>query len=287
MNDTYPVISVIMPCYNQAQYLHDALLSLIAQDYPHWECIIVNDESPDNTEEVALQWVNKDKRIKYFYKENSGVCDTRNCAVEQAVGEYILPLDADDKLGAQYLSQAMAVFRQNRNVKLVYSDAILFGERNEKIIYKEFDFEKMLTENLISNSAIFRKSDFIESGGYNPNMVYGIEDWDFYLSLIKPSDIVIKLNAFHCYYRTKGDSRSIAVNEDKERNNAMLLRMFKNHIPLFLDYFNPVMDHLEAEVYKKELQWHYNTKEYRFGRAIFAPYNRLKRLYHKIISQKG
>lgn len=275
-----------MPCYNQAQYMSDALQSLLNQDYQQWECIIVNDGSPDNTEEIALQWVNKDNRIKYFHKENSGVCETRNFGVKHAQGEFIVPLDGDDKLGPHYFSQAIQKFKEDPEIKLIYSDTILFGDKKGELTNKEFVFENMLTENQIHNSAIFRRSDFIASGGYNTNMIYGIEDWDFYLSLLYPQDKVVKLNAFHYYYRIKADSRSVGVNTHTERNNAMLLQMFKNHVPLFLEYFNPIMDHKAAEVYKQELRWHYNTKEYRLGRFIFTPYYWLKRLYHNLFSKQ-
>lgn len=280
-----PIISVIMPCYNQAQYMPDALQCLLDQEYPHWECIMVNDGSPDNTEDVALQWVKKDSRFKYFKKENSGVCHTRNYAVKQAVGEYIVPLDGDDKLGPHYFSEAIQTFTKDPDVRLIYSDTILFGDRNKEIVNPPFEFEEMLTGNLIHNSAIFRKDDFTESGGYNPNMVYGIEDWDFYLSLLKPEYKVVKLDAFHYHYRIKAVSRSAGINTHEEKNNAMLLQMFKNHIPLFLEYFNPIRDRIEAETYKKELSWHYNTAEYRTGRTIFAPFHSIKKAFRNIFSK--
>jgi glycosyltransferase involved in cell wall biosynthesis len=276
-----PVISVIMPCYNQAQYMPDALQSLLDQDYPHWECIMVNDGSPDNTDEVARQWMQKDNRFRYFRKANSGVCHTRNYAVEQAVGEYIVPLDGDDKLGPHYFSEAIETFAGDPGVRLIYSDTVLFGDINEEKINPPFKFENILMENQIHNSAVFSKADFIESGGYNPNMIYGIEDWDFYLSLLKPGDKVVKLNAFHYYYRIKAESRSVGVNTHKERNNAMLLQMFKNHVPLFLEYFNPVRDRIDAETYKRELHWHYHTIDYRIGRMICAPFRSVKRIFFK------
>lgn len=280
-----PMISVIMPCYNQAQYMADALQCLIDQDYPHWECIMVSDGSPDNTEEVAMYWMEKDNRFKYFYKDNSGVCDTRNYAVKHATGEYIVPLDGDDKLGPYYFSHAIETFKKDPEVRLIYSDTILFGDRNEEIINPPFVFENMLTENQIHNSAIFRKDDFMASGGYNPNMVYGIEDWDFYLSLLKPTYKVVKLDAFHYYYRIKAESRSVGVNTHKERNDAMLLQMFKNHVPLFLEYFNPIRDRIDAETYKKELRWHYNTPEYRVGRMICKPFRFIQKAFRRIFSK--
>lgn len=277
-----PLISVIVPCYNQAAFLPDALQSLLDQKYSNWECIIVNDGSPDNTEEVALQWVTKDSRIKYFKKENSGVCDTRNFGVKQAEGEFIVPLDGDDKLGPLYFAEAIETFTANPQVKLIYSDTILFGDKNEKLINKEFVFENMVIENQIFNSAIFRRADFLEVGGYNTNMVDGIEDWDFYLSLIKPADKVVKLNDFHYYYRIKAVSRSASINTHKQKNDAMLLQMFKNHVPLFLEYFNPVRDRIEAEYYKKESNSLQNSIEYKIGRFIYSPVKLFKRIFRKL-----
>ena len=67
-----PLISVIVPCYNQAQYLDECLQSVLDQTYTDWECIIVNDGSPDNTEEIAKNWVEKDTRFIYLSKENGG-----------------------------------------------------------------------------------------------------------------------------------------------------------------------------------------------------------------------
>ncbi len=64
-----PLISVIVPCYNQAEYLDECLHSILYQTYQNWECIIVNDGSPDNTEEIALKWVDKDIRFRYIKKE--------------------------------------------------------------------------------------------------------------------------------------------------------------------------------------------------------------------------
>lgn len=279
-----PIISVIMPCYNQAKYMPEALQSLLDQDYPYWECIMINDGSPDNTEDVAKQWIEKDKRFKYFWKENSGVCDTRNYGVDRAIGEYIVPLDGDDKLGAHYFSEAIKAFTKDPAIKLIYSDTVLFGDVNEKKINPDFVFEKMLTENQIYNSAIFRKSDFLEAGGYNLNMFDGIEDWDFYLSLIKPNDKVIKLNDFHYYYRIKEVSRSMRIFRETEKNDAMLLQMFKNHIPLFLEYLNPVRDRIKADTYNKELYWHYQTPEYKLGRMIYKPFRFVQKVFRKLFS---
>lgn len=93
-----PLVSIIVPCYNQAQFLDEALQSVLAQTYTNWECIIVNDGSPDNTEELAEKWVSKDSRFIYLKKKNGGLSSARNTGLEVAKGDYIQFLDSDDFL---------------------------------------------------------------------------------------------------------------------------------------------------------------------------------------------
>ena len=70
MEKSQHLVSIIVTCYNQAHYLPDSLGSVLAQSYPYWECIIVDDGSPDNTEEVAQEWLAMDDRFRYVKKEN-------------------------------------------------------------------------------------------------------------------------------------------------------------------------------------------------------------------------
>ena len=93
-------VSVIVPCYNQAQYLDEALQSILNQSFTDWECIVVNDGSKDNTEFISNEWIKKDSRFKYVYQDNGGLSNARNVGIKKAEGEFILPLDADDKIGA-------------------------------------------------------------------------------------------------------------------------------------------------------------------------------------------
>lgn len=277
-----PVISVIVPCYNQAIYLPEALQSVLEQEFQDWECIIVNDGSSDNTEEIAKEWEEKDKRFRYIYKPNSGVADARNQGIKEALGEYILPLDGDDKIGSRYIADALSIFHKNPTVKLVYSDVILFGSKNQELKTAEYNYEDMLTENHISVSGIFRKDDFIYVGGYNRNMIEGLEDWDFWLSFLRSDDAVIKLAGFHIYYRIKDVSRSTMI--DHTKNERLLLQIFRNHVPLFLEYFNPIRDHIEADYYKREVKSYQNSIEYKIGRALLSPFRLLQSIYKRLFS---
>ena len=274
------LVSIIVPCYNQAQFLPETLESIMQQTYENWECIVVNDGSPDNTDEIVKTWMTKDSRIQYLKKENTGVCDTRNKGVALAKGIYILPLDADDKIVPRYIEEAIKEFEKDSELKLVYCETILFGVVNKQELGAPYLFETMLSENLIHHAAIFKKSDFDATIGYNLNMYDGLEDWDFWLTLLNPEDKVVKLDGFYYYYRIKKTSRSTQIDIDK--NERLILQMFKNHEEKYLEYYNPIRDHINHLYYKEEYNNLMKSKEYRLGKIFFFPINLIERIIKKI-----
>lgn len=271
-----PTISIIIPCYNQAKYLSECLHSVLDQTYTNWECLIINDGSPDDTENLAKEWCHKDKRIKYYYKANSGVCDTRNFGIKHAQGEFIMPLDADDKIAPPYIEKALKIFENTPNTKLIYCNTIFFGAKNYAKTDVEYSFKHLLYENIIHHAGIYRKSDFLKTQGYNLNMHDGLEDWDFWLTLINPEDKVVKLDGYYYYYRIKNISRSTLI--DKAKNEELILQIFKNHLSVYHKYFNPIRDHNEALFYKATFQRIKSEKEYRLGTFFFFPINYIKRV---------
>lgn len=231
-------ISIIVPCYNQAQYLPDCLQSVVEQTYSHWECIIVNDGSPDNTEAVALEWAAKDNRIKYLKKENGGLCSARNAGISSAEGKWILPLDADDKIGKDYLKFAHDIMISKSEVGLIYANANYFGDREEVWALPEYNLKTLLRANMIYCSAFYKKEDWIRIGGYDTNMKNGWEDWEFWIHLLGTSNKkVYKLEYTGFYYRIKNDSMIYTF----VRNDEVLLNtikyVFKKHIDLYLNNF--------------------------------------------------
>ena len=83
-------ISIIIPCYNQAHFLDQALQSVLNQTYLNWECLLINDGSTDETEIISNKWIKKDPRFKYFYKENGGLSSARNFGLDNAEGDCIV-----------------------------------------------------------------------------------------------------------------------------------------------------------------------------------------------------
>lgn len=227
------LVSIIVPCYNQAQYLDEALQSVLNQTYLYWECIIVNDGSPDNSEEIAKEWVKKDLRFKYIYQDNAGLSAARNAGIAICKGELILPLDSDDKLGENYLDYAIAKFKQNENLKVVYCKAQYFGDKDEEWILPDFTLNNLAIRNVIFCSALFKKGEWQRVGGFDSNMTYGLEDWDFWLSVLKDGGEVFKLDEICFYYRIKQTSMVKDLNERKLKSMYNYLSI--KHVAFFVE----------------------------------------------------
>lgn len=271
-----PIVSIIIPCYNQAEYLSETLESVLNQTLIDWECIIINDGSPDNTEEIALNWINKDSRFIYLKKENSGLADTRNFGIKHAKSKYILPLDSDDKISTTYLQEAVDILERDSNVKLVYSNAMKFGVEEGEWSLLPYSYHNLLFfRNCIHCSAIYKRSDYNKTIGYNPNMKQGWEDYDFWLSLLAENDKVIKIDKYHFFYRTKKTSMNTEIRKFDESN--LRIQLFKNHQDLYLKYINPLEINKELMHYKSIS----NSTDYKIGRIILEPFRRLRNLFTK------
>jgi len=227
-------ISVIVPCYKQAEYLEDALNSVLEQSFENWECIIVNDGSPDNTKEIALRWLNLDSRFKYIEQANLGVSAARNFGIFHAQGEYILPLDADDKIGCKYIQNALIEFDKNSELKLVYCNAMKFGEIEKVWELPKFNLYELASSNMIFCSSIFKKSDWKKIGGYDKTMDKGFEDWEFWIALLKTGGQVIKLDYLGFFYRIKEGSRTKKINQSTR--DILFKYMSIKHADFFVEH---------------------------------------------------
>lgn len=186
--DTKPLVSVVIPCYNQAHFLPEAVESIVQQTYPHWECIIVNDGSPDNTSEVARRLIERypNKKIRLLEKANGGLADARNAGIALSRGGYILPLDADDKLHPLFLEKTVSILDSSPIYSIVYVDEQNFGDSSH--VHKKSDvvtLEKLLKINVHDYCSLYRKDVWKRIGGYSPAMYLGAEDWNFWIGAAK------------------------------------------------------------------------------------------------------
>ena len=280
--DKSVLVSVIIPCYNQGEFLEECLTSVFASSYKLVEVIVVNDGSTDNTKSIIDELQNK-FIFQVIHQENKGLDETRNLGIRVANGKYILPLDSDDKIGQTYIENAFKTLELNLNIGIVYCKAILFGEKQGEWVLPNYSFEQILTQNLIFNCALFRKEDYDKTKGYNSNMKEGWEDWDFWLSLIELGLEVECLEEVGFYYRIRNNSMVRSLN--KEKNDRLRKQIYINHLDLYLNHFNnPINQHFEIEnmkEFKKSFHHLLNSKEYKIGRFVLSPIRFLKKIIQK------
>ncbi len=204
------LISIIVPCYNQAKYLDEALQSVLDQTYSTWECIIVNDGSTDGTEIIGKKWVGKDSRFKYICQENGGLSSARNSGLDVSRGGFIQFLDADDCLSNQKLEKSIFAF-QTQDVTLVLTDFKMFDIDVSKTSFPfcvlksdYFNYNNILLnwDYLFSipihcglfQSVFFRNFRF-------PVDLAAKEDWIMWLSLFKTQPKTIFIQEALVLYR--------------------------------------------------------------------------------------
>ncbi|TVZ59152.1 glycosyltransferase involved in cell wall biosynthesis [Flavobacteriaceae bacterium MAR_2010_105] len=238
------LISVVVPCFNQAAYLEEALESVIDQTFLKWECIIVNDGSTDQTQFIIDKWVKKDERFIHFYQENSGLSSARNLGISKAKGFYILPLDADDKISNDYLDLAFNQFENNPNLKVVYSKAEKFGSENGAWNLRPFSLFNLALGNVIYCSGFFKKADWERIGGYDEDMHFGFEDWEFWIRLLKNEEgEVLCIDKVCFYYRVKESSMLKAIDSHKKQDLIQYITI--KHPDFFVKQFGTYHSYMQ------------------------------------------
>jgi glycosyltransferase involved in cell wall biosynthesis len=205
------LISIIVPCYNQAHFLNECLQTVINQTYQNWECIIVNDGSPDNTEEVAKKWIDKDSRFKYIYKPNGGLSSARNAGLKIACGSYIQFLDADDAIHSSKLFESFSLLSNTSTNELVISNFSMFQYKLDEFLpafcslqSNDFSYQSILyswdvTFSIPIHCGFFNSSFFIDF--QFPEHLKAKEDWVMWLHIFKKNPTVFFIDKKLAYYR--------------------------------------------------------------------------------------
>jgi glycosyltransferase involved in cell wall biosynthesis len=260
------MVSVIVPCYNYGHFVTEALTSITGQTFTDWECVIVNDGSTDDSERVIGDFIRDDPRFKLINIQNSGVSAARNIAVAHSRGTWLFPLDADNRMHPECLARCMAEVQRDPGLRLVYTEAELFGADRGLWGLPPFDYKTMLKYNMIDNSCLFRREDFDRVGGYRTNMVYGLEDWDFNIALLYGvgKDRVLKINEPLYHYRVNESGRRLTV-AASGRQKTMLDLIVYNNFGIYQEYFPGIFERIHAFDFDKTMlnkapvKWLVNT----------------------------
>lgn len=214
------LVSIIVPCYNQGQYLPEALNSVLGQSYTNWECIIVNDGSTDGTEEISTEYCRKNKQFKYITKPNGGVSSSRNEGMKHIRGDYVKFLDADDWLAPTSLEKSILC---NNNNDLIISKVKSFIEEEKEFVDYYFDlstieitYQKILLNWAVNfdipiHSALI-STKLLTNFHFNEELDIG-EDWLMWLHIFKQKPAIFIINEPLVFYRKWHNSATTHLNK--------------------------------------------------------------------------
>jgi len=222
-------LSVIVPCYKYAHFLPECIDSIRSQTFPIHEIIVVNDGSPDNTIEVCEQL-----GVRCLTKENGGLSSARNAGIKEATGEYIMCLDADDKLTPAAIEEHMKLIKDDMTI--AQCALMEFGERHISYVPKETGLERIMQSNTVFCNAVFSKKMWSEVGGYDESdtMRLGYEDWEFWIRLLDKGCYVNVSDFIALRYRVHGNNMT---KETSHPNRQKLYKyIYNKHIDLYKKY---------------------------------------------------
>ncbi|NLB65392.1 MAG: glycosyltransferase family 2 protein [Lentisphaerae bacterium] len=184
MNPDLPTVSILIPTFNYARFLPQAIDSALAQTVKPLEIVVADDGSTDNTAEIVARYGNA---VTYRRFEHQGVYAIRQAMLAELRGEWFLNLDADDWIEPDFLEKALAMVASQRNdptLAFVYPDITRFGEMNDVREFPDFSLARLKRGNYVVMSSLIRRGAAREAG-FDANFNDGQGDYDFYLTLAK------------------------------------------------------------------------------------------------------
>lgn len=212
------LISIIVPIYNVEKYLRQCLDSIQDQTYQKFECLLINDGSPDNSADICREYVSKDSRFRYFEKENGGVSSARNLGIERSKGQFITFIDSDDWVESDYVEILYdELIKENADIAVSTYKRFEMGDNcwyvhafqrgyDKKVFTNKKLMDELLSLDGFDNSYRFVsgklvRRNLLENIAFNVVTLYG-EDMEFWFKIYMVSDRVVYVNKETYNYRT-------------------------------------------------------------------------------------
>ena len=238
-----PLVSIIIPCYRQAEYISEAIESVISQTYDNWECIIIDDGSPDNTKDISSLYIRYDKRIKYIYQENQGVSNARNNGILFSRGKYILPLDADDIIASTYVEKAVSILESHPEYAVAGTLIQRFDEegywgtpgKGHKVSVKDIFQLRAFTHP----SVMMRKTALTKVGGYTVSpLTMRSQDFDLWCKLYCNGFVGFNMDEILLdYYEKRNATKEVVFKYKYSLYKMMKYWRKKMRLPISYNYY--------------------------------------------------
>lgn len=236
-------VSIILPTYNGARYISEAIESVIAQTFLDWELVVVDDGSIDSTKEIIDKFLEKEKRIIYFKNEsNLGIQKSLNRGLREAKGKYIARIDSDDVwIDFDKLQKQVEFLDSFEDYILVGTGVVNVDEKGVEL-YRHLQFkedkeirERILNKNcFVHSSVMFRKDVALKLGGYSEDeKVKHIEDYDLWLKVGRLGKMA-NLPFFSVRLLISNNSLSGKNKTDQLKKDLVIINSFKNDYPNYI-----------------------------------------------------
>lgn len=225
-----PLVSVIIPCYNDGHYLDDSVASIRQQSFADLEIIIVNDGSTEPATLEKLRSFNQ-TGITVLHKENGHLSSARNYGIRHAQGSIIVTLDADDKFGKTFIEKGVTYLNADSTAGAVTCYLKSFGLKNYTWKPLGGDVKNFLFRQESCASAMFRKECWEKIGGYDEQMKTGYEDWEFWIRLTAAGWKVHVLKEYLLDYRVT--DKSMFLTQSEPRREAIVNYILEKHKDLY------------------------------------------------------
>lgn len=282
-----PLVTIIITCYNYAQYVEQTLESVARQTYKNIETIIINDGSTDDSEQVIKRFLRKKNlnNARYIHQKNSGLVASRNHGIDLANGKYVIFLDADNYFDADYIAGCVKCALRNK-ADVVYCDLQNFDDNDILRIMPEYNLEILKNSNYIDGGSMFRKAS-LGDHRFDMGLNYRThDDWDFFLGMgLRGAKIVRGGDGLKLNYRIHENHMNNDVNNAREHLKYVevykyIFDKYKTQYPKEMDYlFGNMVTGWYIEQ-NAELQAIRNSKSYKIGRVITYPMNVLRKIFH-------
>lgn len=224
-----PLVSIIITNYNYAQYVGEAIQSVLNQTYGNIELIVVDDGSTDESRDVISGFAANNKNVHLISQKNEGIVSARNAGIKSFNGDFILFLDGDDLLPRDYV-EILKKRMTKEKIDVAYTDYQRFEDDDEVSNFPEFNLETLKRRNYIHISALVRRK-VLKGHQFDKNLAHlSHEDWDFFLGLALDGAIIKKIAGTRLLYRAHASSRSLRVKKSISEYREQSLKLVKSFL---------------------------------------------------------
>jgi glycosyltransferase involved in cell wall biosynthesis len=267
-----PKISVVIPCFNHGEFLPEAVRSVTDTGRDDIELVVVDDGSTDERTRKEMDALCA-QGVKVIRQKNRGLGAARNAGAAASLGQYLFPLDADDRMRSVWIDRAIGVLESDPRVGIVYGDAQCFGTRTEQWKTGPFEPNRLLYTNFIHASALYRRSVWEQNGGYDETMpVQGMEDWDFWVGAFERGWRFHYLAEIFFDYRRAERSMLTRAAEAHDQLQEFVAR---KHSSLYRQAWLSVLNECESILNEREsIKWNLRNLRKLLLRRLKARFNK-------------